>query len=137
MTYLGMQVLVEGLALAAFGFHPHHRTRSPWPRRLNAYVMQDEARHVMFGRLAFPHYYPELTQKDRDEREEFRIEACYRIRDRFLGEEVWERLELPKEIAEYVEHANRSGSFAATCSCALCRSSKTSACSARDPKGVR
>ena len=58
--------------------------------------MQDEARHVMFGRLALRDYYPQLTQAERDEREEFCVDACYRMRDRFLGEEVWERLGLPQ-----------------------------------------
>ena len=39
--------------------------------------MQDEARHVAFGRLALRDYYPQLTQTERDEREEFAVEACY------------------------------------------------------------
>ena len=64
----------------------------PLGKALNAYVMQDEARHVMFGRLALRDYYPQLTQAERDEREEFCVDACYRMRDRFLGEEVWEAL---------------------------------------------
>ena len=70
MTYLGMQVLIEGLALAAFGVIRNMATE-PLGKALNAYVMQDEARHVMFGRLALRDYYPQLTQAERDEREEF------------------------------------------------------------------
>jgi hypothetical protein len=104
MTYLGMQVLVEGLALAAFGLIRNMATE-PLARAINAYVMQDEARHVMFGRLALRDYYPQLTQAERDEREEFCVDACYLMRDRFLGEEVWERVGLPKEAADYVEHS--------------------------------
>ena len=78
----------------------------PLAKSINAYVMQDEARHVMFGRLALRDYYPQLTQAERDEREEFCVDACYRMRDRFLGEEVWERLGLPvAEVVEVVEHA--------------------------------
>ena len=76
MTYLGMQVLIEGLALAAFGIIRNNATE-PLAKALNAYVMQDEARHVMFGRLALRDYYPQLTQAERDEREEFCVEACY------------------------------------------------------------
>jgi hypothetical protein len=102
MTYLGMQVLIEGLALAAFGLIRNMATE-PLGRAVNAYVMQDEARHVMFGRLALRDYYPQLTQAERDDREEFCVEACYRMRDRFLGEEVWETLGLPPEVTEYVE----------------------------------
>jgi hypothetical protein len=104
MTYLGMQVIIEGLALAAFGLIRNMATE-PLGKSLNAYVMQDEARHVMFGRLALRDYYPELTDAERDEREEFCVEACYLMRDRFLGEEVWERIGLPSEVADYVEHS--------------------------------
>ena len=110
MTYLGMQVLIEGLALAAFGLIRNSATE-PLARALNAYVMQDEARHVMFGRIALRDYYPQLTQKERDDREEFCVDACYRMRDRFLGEEVWERLGLPQEAADYVEHSELLRSF--------------------------
>jgi hypothetical protein len=104
MTYLGMQVLIEGLALAAFGVI-RNMAQEPLAKALNAYVMQDEARHVMFGRLALRDYYPQLTQAERNEREEFCVEACYRMRDRFLGEEVWEQLELPAEVGVYVENS--------------------------------
>ncbi|HVA07012.1 MAG TPA: ferritin-like domain-containing protein [Acidimicrobiales bacterium] len=104
MTYLGMQVLIEGLALAAFGII-RNMAEEPLAKALNAYVMQDEARHVMFGRLALRDYYPQLTQAERDNREEFCVEACYHMRDRFLGEEVWERLNLPPEVGTYVENS--------------------------------
>jgi len=110
MTYLGMQVLIEGLALAAFGVIRTLATE-PLGRALNAYVMQDEARHVTFGRLALRDYYPQLTQAERDEREEFCVDACYRMRDRFLGEEVWERLGLPGDVAEYVERSEMQRMF--------------------------
>ncbi len=105
MTYLGMQVIIEGLALAAFGLIRNMATE-PLGKALNAYVMQDEARHVTFGRLALRDYYPQLSEAERDEREEFCVEACYLMRDRFLGDEVWARVGLPKEAAEYVEHSD-------------------------------
>ncbi|HXW34748.1 MAG TPA: ferritin-like domain-containing protein [Acidimicrobiales bacterium] len=110
MTYLGMQVLVEGLALAAFGLI-RNMAAEPLAKAINAYVMQDEARHVMFGRLALRDYYPQLSQSERDEREEFCVDACYRMRDRFLGEEVWERLGLPAEVSEYVAHSESQRQF--------------------------
>lgn len=94
MTYLGMQVLIEGLALAAFGLIRNHATE-PLGKALNAYVMQDEARHVMFGRLALRDLYPQLTDAERDEREEFCVDACYRMRDRFLAEDLWRTLDIP------------------------------------------
>jgi P-aminobenzoate N-oxygenase AurF len=110
MTYLGMQVIIEGLALAAFGLIRNMATE-PLGKALNAYVMQDEARHVMFGRLALRDYYPQLTDAERDEREEFCVDACYLMRDRFLGNEVWERLGLPKEASEYVEQSTLMKEF--------------------------
>ena len=86
-----MQVIIEGLALAAFNLI-RDMAKEPLGQAINAYVMQDEARHVAFGRIALRDYYPQLTEKERDEREEFAVEACYLMRDRFLSEEVWERL---------------------------------------------
>jgi hypothetical protein len=94
MTYLGMQVLIEGLALAAFGLI-RDIAENPLARAVNAYVMEDEARHVAFGRLALRDFYPQLTEKERNEREEFCVEACYLMRDRFLAEELWQNLGLP------------------------------------------
>jgi len=105
-TYLGMQVLIEGVALAAFGMIRDQAT-NPLAQSVTAYVMQDEARHVAFGRLALRDYYPQLTDKERDEREEFIVEGCYLLRDRFLAEEVWETLGLPvDECARYTEHSD-------------------------------
>jgi hypothetical protein len=109
MTYLGMQILIEGLALAAF-----HRIRDQSASKLcaavNAYVMQDEARHVAFGRLALRAYYPQLSDAERDEREEFVVEACYHMRDRFNQKEVWENLGLP--VAECLAAVDRSAGMA-------------------------
>jgi hypothetical protein len=106
MTYLGMQVLIEGLALAAFA-QIRDQAQNPLAAAVNAYVMQDEARHVAFGRLALRDYYPELTDKERDEREEFAVEACYAMRDRFQAEEVWGALGLPvDECATYMNESD-------------------------------
>jgi len=110
MTYLGMQVLIEGLALAAFGFIRNVATE-PLGKAINAYVMQDEARHVAFGRLALRDYYPQLSQAERDEREEFCVDACYRMRDRFNGEEIFERLDMPRELTEYVVNSELQRNF--------------------------
>ncbi|MBV8194831.1 MAG: ferritin-like domain-containing protein [Candidatus Dormibacteraeota bacterium] len=105
LTYLGMQVIIEGLALAAFGLI-RDVAENPLARAVNAYVMEDESRHVAFGRLALRAVYPELSQKERDEREEFCVDACYLMRDRFLAEEVWSNLGLP--VQECLDHVGRS-----------------------------
>ncbi|MEM7141767.1 MAG: ferritin-like domain-containing protein [Actinomycetota bacterium] len=89
MTYLGMQIMVEGLALAAFGFM-HDVTEEPLLKKLLRYVMSDEARHVAFGVLSLQEVYAEMDAKDIRERQEFAFEAAMRMRDRFLQQEVWE-----------------------------------------------
>lgn len=94
MTYLGMQIMVEGLALAAFGFM-HAVTEEPLLKQLLRYVMSDEARHVAFGVLSLQEVYADLTAAELRERQEFAFEAAVRMRDRFLQQEVWERLGVP------------------------------------------
>jgi hypothetical protein len=91
MTYLGMQIMVEGLALAAFGFM-HAMTTEPLLQKLLRYVMSDEARHVAFGVLSLKEYYEHLSEPEIRERQEFAFEAAVRMRDRFLQQEVWERM---------------------------------------------
>ena len=111
MTYLGMQILIEGLALAAFGLI-RNIAGDPLGKAVNAYVMQDEARHVMFGRLALRDFYPQLTQAERNDREEFCADACYRMRDRFLGEELWRCLGYDAdECIEYVKQSESQQLF--------------------------
>src|SRR5204863_392447 len=91
ITYLGMQIMVEGLALAAFGMM-HMITTEPLLKQLLRYVMSDEARHVAFGVLSLKEYYAELGAAEIKERQEFAFEAAVRMRDRFLQQETWERL---------------------------------------------
>ncbi len=94
MTYLGMQIMVEGLALAAFGFI-HAMTTEPLLKKLLRYVMADEARHVAFGVLSLQEYYKELSAAELRERQEFAFEAAIRMKDRLAMQEVWERMEVP------------------------------------------
>jgi hypothetical protein len=95
MTYLGMQVMVEGLALAAFGFM-QQMTTEPLLKKLLRYVMADEARHVAFGVLSLQEFYAGLSAAELRERQEFAFEAAVRMRDRLLLQEVWDRLGVPK-----------------------------------------
>jgi len=108
MTYLGMQVLIEGLALAAFQ-RIRDTAKNNLAASVNAYVMQDEARHVTFGRMALREYYPHLSDAERAEREEFTVEALYFMRDRFNQAEVWQRSGLPVE--ELMKYAYESGAM--------------------------
>ncbi len=102
MTYLGMQIMVEGLALAAFGFM-HAMTTEPLLKKMLRYVMSDEARHVAFGVLSLQEHYAQLSEAELGDRQEFAFEAAIRMRDRLRMQEVWERLGVPAaEAAEAI-----------------------------------
>ncbi len=104
MKFLGMQIMVEGLALAAFGMI-RANTQEPLLRELTAYVMGDEARHVAFGVLSLRDYYRDQPESVKREREDFVYEAARLMRDRFLFQEVWEKNGLPsKQCMEIALH---------------------------------
>ena len=94
MKYLGMQIMVEGLALAAFGFI-HQMSSEPLIRDITHRIMQDEARHVAFGVLSLKGVYTDMNERDLREREDFILESSRLMRDRFLGQEVWEHMGMP------------------------------------------
>jgi hypothetical protein len=92
MTYLGMQIMVEGLALAAFGMMHFMNPHEKLLHQITNYVIRDEARHVAFGVLSLEEVYADMTDGERREREELVIDAAMLMRDRLLMHEVWERL---------------------------------------------
>ncbi len=94
MKLLGMQIMVEGLALAAFGV-TRANVYEPLLKNLTTYVMQDEARHVAYGVLSLRNYYSDMKESEVHEREDFIYEAAVLMRDRFLFQEVWEKTGLP------------------------------------------
>ncbi|HSQ64127.1 MAG TPA: ferritin-like domain-containing protein [Polyangiaceae bacterium] len=111
MKYLGMQIMVEGLALAAFGVI-HQTSNEPLIKQITEQIMQDEARHVAFGVLSLKDVYKDMPEKDMHDREDFIIEASHQLRDRFLGQEVWARMGLPqKECEEAAEHSEMMKMF--------------------------
>ncbi|MGE0321568.1 MAG: ferritin-like domain-containing protein [Polyangiaceae bacterium] len=94
MKLLGMQIMVEGLALAAFGVTAK-TVEEPLLRDMTTYVIQDEARHVAYGVLSLRDYYNDVSEKERQEREDFIYEAAVLMRDRFLFQQMWEKLGMP------------------------------------------
>lgn len=85
--YLGMQILVEGLAMAAFA-NIYQIAQEPLLKELVHYVMKDESRHVAFGVISLRDYYTDMPEAERRDREDFVIEACELMRDRLLAEEL-------------------------------------------------
>src|SRR5450759_2799688 len=110
-AYLGMQIVFESLALAAFG-ELHRTTTEPLLKKLLRYVMSDEARHVAFGVLTLGELYAEMSSPELQERAEFAFEAAVRMRDRFLQQEVWERLGVdPKKAIPFVQQSPLRAEF--------------------------
>jgi hypothetical protein len=93
IAYLGMQIIIESLALAAFG-DLLRRTSEPLLGKLLRYIMADEARHVAFGIVSLSEYYRGLTEAELKERQEFLVENTLRNRLRSATPEVWERMGL-------------------------------------------
>jgi hypothetical protein len=94
LKYLGMQIMVEGLALAAFGFI-HQLSSEPLIRDITHRIMQDEARHVAFGVLSLKGVYADMSEAEIRDREDFIVDASRLMRDRLLAEEVWEHMGMP------------------------------------------
>src|SRR6188472_209813 len=91
LAYLGMQIIIESLALAAFG-EMLRRTDEPLLRKLLRYVLADEARHVAFGILSLQEFYENLSQAELKERQEFLAENTLRSQARSTTPEMWDRL---------------------------------------------
>jgi hypothetical protein len=108
MTYMGMQIMIEGLALAAFGFM-HMVTEEPLLKQLLRYVLADEARHVAFGVISLQEYYQQLTAAEILERQEFAFEAAIRMRDRIIMHAVWERMGVDRATITRMLFELRSG----------------------------
>lgn len=102
LKYLGMQILVEGLAMAAFA-NMYQMATEPLVKELVHYVMKDESRHVAFGVISLKGYYDDMSESDRRDREDFILEACELMRDRLIGEEIahyfgWDAAEVRQEV---------------------------------------
>jgi hypothetical protein len=91
ISYLGMQIVIESLALAAFGAMSNN-VNEPLLKKLLRYVMADEARHVAFGILSLKEHYEELSDAEIKERQEFLAENTVRQRDRSVSPELFERV---------------------------------------------
>ena len=108
IAYLGMQIVIESLALAAFG-ELHRTVTEPLLKKLLRYVMSDEARHVAFGILSLGELYRELSSAELKERQEFLAENTLRNRARSTTPEVWDRLGVPvDQVLPYIVEAAQS-----------------------------
>ncbi len=90
MKFLGMQIMIEGLALGAFGLL-YRMTEEPLLKNLLRYVIQDEARHVHYGVIALrEHYRTALSERELRERQDWAFEVALLMRNRFMAHEIYE-----------------------------------------------
>lgn len=90
MKFLGMQIMVEGLALGAFS-SIYQQTSEPLLKELLKRVIQDEARHVHYGVVALrDHIKNNLSERERREREDWAFEVALLMRNRFLAHELYD-----------------------------------------------
>jgi len=91
MKFLGMQIMIEGLALGAFSTL-REASSEPLLREFLRYVIGDEARHVQFGVVALADVYnsTELSSVERREREDWCFELSLLMRNRFLAHEFYD-----------------------------------------------
>ena len=90
LKFIGMQIIIEGLALAIFNTI-RQTTTDPVLRSILTLVIRDEARHVTFGVNYLESFTKTLTPQELEEREDFCLEACTVLRNRFKQYDVWEK----------------------------------------------
>jgi hypothetical protein len=100
--YLGMQIIIEGLAMAAFG-NLFQITQEPLLKDLIKYVMKDESRHVAFGVVSLKDFYNDMPAAELRDREDFIIYACELMRNRLVGDQIaramgWNRDEVREHV---------------------------------------
>ncbi len=102
--YLGMQILIEGLAMAAFG-NMYRICKEPLLQELIKYVMRDESRHVAFGVLSLREQYTDMAPSELADREDFIIYASELMAQRLLGGDIaelmgWNKVEVQAVVRE-------------------------------------
>ena len=75
LKLLGMQMIVEGLAIAAFNLM-RKQTGDVTLGQLLDYVLQDEGRHVNFGYFALRRAIPDMEAAKREYLEDFTFRVC-------------------------------------------------------------
>lgn len=95
LVCLGMQIIIEGLALAGFRLSGQAATTDPLITAITERVARDESRHVSFGMMSLAGHYETMTSAELRDREEFVLEAAQLMSRRFELPEVWDRFEVP------------------------------------------
>ena len=105
LKFIGMQVVIEGLALAAFNA-TKNGTKDPVLYQMLDYIIRDEARHVTFGINYLKDYVTTLTQEEQIDRAQFALEACTVSRNRLRAYDVWEKYGMDIEFTDEYQKEN-------------------------------
>ena len=105
LKFIGMQVVIEGLALAAFNA-AKDGTNDPVFKRMLELIIRDEARHVTFGINYLTEFVQTLSEEDRRDRAKFALEACTVSRHRLKAYDVWEKYGMNIEETEEYQKEN-------------------------------
>ena len=105
LKFIGMQVVIEGLALAAFNA-AKDGTNDPVFKRMLELIIRDEARHVTYGINYLTEFVQTLSEEDRRDRAKFALEACTVSRHRLKAYDVWEKYGMNIEETEEYQKEN-------------------------------
>lgn len=108
LKFIGMQILIEGLALAAFQTI-HAQTPDPLLRQIVGLVMRDEGRHVAFGVNYLEDWIRALPQDQIEERAQFAYEACVVMKNRLISTTVAEEFGFTREEAMEINARSQGG----------------------------
>ena len=88
LKFIGMQLVIESLALAAFNTQKM-LARDPVMGDVLELVTRDESRHVAFGVTYMEEFVKSLTESEREDRAQFAYEACCVMRERIIMTDVF------------------------------------------------
>jgi len=105
LKFIGMQVVIEGLALAAFQAS-RETSQDPVYKQMVEYIIRDEARHVTFGINYLTDFIQTLSEEEQMDRAQFALEACTVSRNRLKAYDVWEKYGLDIDTTLEYEKEN-------------------------------
>jgi|TARA_B110000438_G_scaffold303538_1_gene365485 hypothetical protein len=106
LKLIGMQIIIEGLALAAFNT-AKAVTPDPVLKDILHLIIRDEARHVTFGVNYLEDFIENLTKEEREDRAMFAYEACVISKERLFPTDVFRKYGWDENEAR--EFSNEAG----------------------------
>ncbi len=101
LKFIGMQLIVESLALAAFNTQKMV-AKDKLLGDIVDLVIRDESRHVAFGVTYMEDFVKSLTPQEIEDRAQFAYEACVIMRERIIGTDVFAYFGWPEEESRQV-----------------------------------